>query len=82
MRLSLYSSHGYSQGKSLRSGGEKVIGGGLTVLETIGKKTYDVIAEGDHGLKETLRNKPNLSQVSLVRRPCAKYVTLRWWGGS
>lgn len=49
------------QGKTLVSGGEKVIGGGINVLESIGKKTYDAI--GDHGLKETLRNKPNLSQV-------------------
>ena len=42
--------------------------GGLDVLETIGKKTYDVIAEGDHGLKNTLRstgNKTNLSQVNM-----------------
>ena len=45
------------------TGGEKVIGGGLNVLETIGKKTYDALAEGDHGLKKTLRTKPNLSQV-------------------
>ena len=56
----------FPQGKSLRSGGEKVLGGGLNVLESIGKKTYDVIAEGDHGLKETLRNKPNLSQVIIM----------------
>ncbi len=43
--------------------------GGLDVLETIGKKTYDALAEGDHGLKNTIRNtgaKPNLSQVCHV----------------
>ena len=40
--------------------------GGLDVLETIGKKTYDAIAEGDHGLRQTImktREKPNLSEV-------------------
>jgi hypothetical protein len=46
--------------------------GGLDMLETIGKKTYNVIAEGDHGLKNTLqsnRQKTSLAQVSLF---CAK----------
>jgi hypothetical protein len=46
---------------------KKVIGGGLDVLETIGRKTYDALAEGDHGLKKTLEkrrdNRPNLSQT-------------------
>lgn len=40
--------------------------GGLDVLETLGKRTFDVLAEGDHGLKKTLgkaKEKPNLSQV-------------------
>jgi len=40
--------------------------GGLDVLETIGKKTFDMLAEGDHGLKVAMeqnrKNKPNLSQ--------------------
>lgn len=44
-----------------------MVSSGLDVLETIGKKTYDAIAEGDHGLKKTIernrKNKPNLSQV-------------------
>jgi hypothetical protein len=46
---------------------KKVIGSGLDVLETIGRKTYDVLAEGDHGLKKTLEksreNRPTLSQT-------------------
>jgi hypothetical protein len=46
---------------------KKVVSSGLDVLETIGKKTYDVIAEGDHGLKKTIertrKNNPNLSQA-------------------
>lgn len=36
------------------------------MLETIGKKTYNVIAEGDHGLKTSIqssRQKSSLSQV-------------------
>lgn len=54
------------QGKTLVSGGKSLVTGGLDVLETIGKKTYDVIAEGDHGLKQTIRKsneKINLSQL-------------------
>ncbi len=46
--------------------GKSLVTGTLDVMETIGKKTYDVLAEGDHGLKHTIRNttsKPNLSQV-------------------
>ena len=42
--------------------------GGLDVLETIGKTTYDVLAEGDTGLKAILmkaRDKPDLSKVSI-----------------
>lgn len=46
---------------------KKVMSSGLDVLETIGKKTYDVLAEGDHGLKKTIersrKNQPNLSQA-------------------
>ena len=33
------------------------------------KKTYDALAEGDHGLKEAIRKsgqKPNLSQVEMA----------------
>lgn len=46
---------------------KKVVSSGLDVLETIGKKTYGVLAEGDHGIKKTIelsrKNKPNLSQM-------------------
>ena len=45
----------------------KVIGGGIDVLEAIGRKTYDVLAEGEHGLKKTIvksrENRPTLSQA-------------------
>jgi len=47
----------------------KVIGGSIDVLEAIGRKTYDVLAEGEHGLKKTIvksrANRPTLSQVCL-----------------
>ena len=47
----------------------KVIGGGIDVLEAIGRKTYDVLAEGEHGLKKTIvksrENRPTLSQATL-----------------
>ena len=45
-----------------------IVTGGLDVLETIGKTTYDVLAEGDTGLKAILmkaRDKPDLSKVSI-----------------
>jgi len=45
----------------------KVLGGGIDVLEAIGRKTYDVLAEGEHGLKKTIvksrDGRPTLSQV-------------------
>lgn len=44
-----------------------MVNSGLDVLETIGKKTYDILTEGDHGLKATIErnraDKPNLSKV-------------------
>ena len=44
-----------------------MIGGGIDVLEAIGRKTYDVLAEGEHGLKKTIvksrENRPTLSQA-------------------
>jgi len=47
----------------------KVIEGGIDVLEAIGRKTYDVLAEGEHGLKKTIvksrENRPTLSQACL-----------------
>jgi len=55
----------------------KVIGGSIDVLEAIGRKTYDVLAEGEHGLKKTMvmsrENRPTLSQVqyAIVHILCA-----------
>ena len=49
--------------------GKTLVTGSLDVLESVGKKAYDVIAEGDHGLKKTIEragNKTNLSQVSAI----------------
>ena len=43
-----------------------IVTGGLDVLETIGKTTYDVLAEGDVGVKAILmndRDTPDLSKV-------------------
>ena len=48
----------------------KVLGGGIDVLEAIGRRTYDVLAEGEHGLKKTIvksrENRPTLSQARLL----------------
>ncbi len=46
----------------------KVVSGSLDVLETVGKKTFDVINEADPDLKGTRRllnkqNRPTLSEV-------------------
>lgn len=46
--------------------GKTVISGGLDALEFIGKKTMDVIAEGDPGFKKTkglMNRNSTLSQV-------------------
>ena len=51
---------------AVQSTGKSVISGGLDALEFIGKKTMDVIAEGDPGFKRTkgLMNRTStLSQV-------------------
>lgn len=48
------------------SQGKSVISGGLDALEFIGKKTMDVIAEGDPGFKKTkglMNRNSTLSQV-------------------
>lgn len=48
------------------SQGKTVISGGLDALEFIGKKTMDVIAEGDPGFKRTkglMHRNSTLSQV-------------------
>ncbi|XP_015189002.1 PREDICTED: protein FAM114A2 isoform X2 [Polistes dominula] len=55
--------------KLVESTGSKVMSGGLDTLEAIGKKTMEVLQEGDPGLKKkkaffmTEGNKPNLSQI-------------------
>lgn len=55
--------------KFVEKTGSKVIAGGLDTLETIGKKTMEVLQENDPGLKKkrTLlkfdHNKPTLSQI-------------------
>nr|CAD7261612.1 unnamed protein product [Timema shepardi] len=55
--------------KLVETTGTKVITGGLDTLETIGKKTMEVLQEGDPGLKRKralFSDKVELSQVSLV----------------
>lgn len=55
--------------KLMETTGTKVISGGLDTLETIGKKTMEVLQEGDPGLKKKRaflkidQDKPVLSQV-------------------
>lgn len=55
--------------KFVESTGTKVISGGLDTLEAIGKKTVEVLQEGDPGLKKKRAflkldtGKPNLSQI-------------------
>ena len=49
--------------------GSKVLTGGLDTLETIGKKTMEVLQEGDPGLKKKralFSGKPVLSQVCML----------------
>lgn len=53
----------------LSSQGKTVITGGLDALEFIGKKTMDVIAEGDPGFKKTKGLINRNSTLSQVRRP-------------
>ena len=57
----------------------KVIGGGIDVLEAIGRKTYDVLAEGEHGLKKTIvksrENRPTLSQAGFLFDDIQRQVT-------
>lgn len=54
--------------KFVESTGTKVISGGLDTLEAIGKKTVEVLQDGDPGLKKkraflNTMGKPNLSQI-------------------
>ena len=46
-----------------------MISGGLDALEFIGKKTMDVIAEGDPGFKKTKKLMITNTTLSQVRRP-------------
>ena len=43
-----------------------LVTGTLDVLETVGKKTFETIAEGDHGIKHILHNKGNKANLSQV----------------
>lgn len=58
--------------KLVESTGTKVISGGLDTLESIGKKTMQVLQEGDPGLKKKRaflkieQDKPVLSQVFMI----------------
>lgn len=55
--------------KFVESTGEMIVASGLNTLETLGKKTMDVLQEGDPGLKKKRAlfsrepDKPTLSQV-------------------
>ncbi|KAI0219296.1 family with sequence similarity 114 member A2 [Lamellibrachia satsuma] len=64
---SKWSMSGFSNVRSaVKTTGMTIVTGGLDVLETIGKTTYDVLAEGDVGLKAIMmnaRDKPDLSKV-------------------
>ena len=54
---------------SISSQGKTMITGGLDALEFIGKKTMDVIAEGDPGFKKTkglMNRNSTLSQVGIL----------------
>lgn len=53
---------------AVQSTGKTVITGGLDALEFIGKKTMDVIAEGDPGFKRTKRLMSRNSTLSQVLR--------------
>lgn len=58
-----------------------MITGGLDALEFIGKKTMDVIAEGDPGFKKTkglmIRNS-TLSQVGRAGSHRCRCISLLW----
>lgn len=64
----------------MQNTGKELMSGGLDALEFIGKKTMDVLAEGDPGLRqkrEKLTGKgPSLSQVLLILFYQQSYVTL------
>lgn len=64
----------------MQNTGKELMSGGLDALEFIGKKTMDVLAEGDPGLRqkrEKLTGKgASLSQVSRILFYQQSYVTL------
>ena len=63
---SFFSSWGLtSLSNAVTSKGLQMVSEGIDALETIGKKTMDVISEGDPGFREKrgMFNKPSLSQV-------------------
>ena len=64
----------------MQNTGKELMSGGLDALEFIGKKTMDVLAEGDPGLRqkrEKLTGKgPSLSQVLLILFYQQSYVIL------
>ncbi|XP_029074349.1 protein FAM114A2 [Monodon monoceros] len=57
---------------AVQSTGKSVISGGLDALEFIGKKTMDVIAEGDPGFKRTKGLMNRTSTLSQVLREAKK----------
>lgn len=71
---SFFSGFGVSSLTSVvQSTGKELMSGGLDALEFIGKKTMNVLAEGDPGLRqkrEKLAGKgPSLSQVNSFNTP-------------
>lgn len=64
----------------MQNTGKELMSGGLDALEFIGKKTMDVLAEGDPGLRqkrEKLTGKgPSLSQVLHILFYQQSYATL------
>ncbi|KAH7968358.1 hypothetical protein HPB52_007970 [Rhipicephalus sanguineus] len=55
--------------KAIEATGSKVLSGGLDTLEMIGKKTMDILTEGDPGLRKkrgVFEGKTSLSEVALL----------------
>ncbi|KAL6098375.1 fam114a2 [Pungitius sinensis] len=66
-----------SLGSVMQSTGKTVISGGLDALEFIGKKTMDVIAEGDPGFKKTKGLMGRNSTLSQALREAKERETLQ-----
>jgi hypothetical protein len=61
--------------------GSKVLTGGLDTLETIGKKTMEVLQEGDPGLKKKralFSEKTVLSQVCMLENTIQHISTVQY----